>query len=233
MAKKAKKVSWRTLARQAEKVAGKNLPKARRLRAKSAALRRAARAAVLKAVKLTPAPITRRKPLRHRDLGAGKRATKGWATRRANAITEAAANLGPRSLADARGVQQETAQGLNAEYRPGRGELVGGVDAQTAERIVKLARKKGGTDAVQNEVMSLRQIAHCDGSNAADRRATERLIQVQQIIADRIVCGFVAEVDARQRNGLAPADTFTLNSFTIVKIVDALNKAGYKGTGKS
>lgn len=127
---------------------------------------------------------------------------------------------------------QETIQAMGRE-NPGHGEIVGGADAQLAEKLVALARKKGGKDAVQNEIMALRQISHYEGRVASDKAATARMVELQQGFADRVVCGFLAEVDEHMRNGLEPASTFTLNSFTVVKIVDALNKAGYRATGKT
>lgn len=223
MAKKAKKVSWRTLARQAKKE--KRPAEALWLRRKSAALRRADR-------KKKVAPPARQKD--RVDTVQGKlvpfpakrmpatRGAKAWATRRANQMAKAT-GTGAKPSEEA---WQATNQAM-AEDKPGHGEIVGGADAQLAERLVALARKKGGKDAVQNEITVLRV--------ASDKAATARLVESHQILADRVVCGFIAEVDHSMKfyRGLPPDQTWMLNSFLITKIVDALNKAGYRATGKT
>lgn len=232
MAKKTKTVSWRTLTRRAEKAAKKgHKAAATRLRNMAAEARAAAR--------FKGTPIAGR-------LDAAKRAARGWATRRANLITEAAAAAGPSLLAVSRGISngdgvrgrdiaarqaQDSAQGT----APGHGEIVGGADALLAERIVTLARKKGGTDAVQNEIKAHMAMARHQGCVETDKNATRHLIEVQQTIADRIVCGFIAEVNCAEmmRGGIPQDMIWSINSITIVKIVDALNKAGYRATGKT
>lgn len=213
MAKKAAKVSWRTLTRRAEKAASNgHLTVARRLRGMAAEARRDTRKTGTK---------------KGRNLGAAKRAAQGWATRRANEIKKSVVPVGVLGDAQAQSYVQTRAS-------PGHGEIVGGADAQTAERIVKLARRKGGTDAVQNEIIALRQIARHDGCVAADKNGLQRLIQVQETIAERIVCGFIAEFDDATKlfRGLPPDMVWSINSFTLTKIVDALNKAGYRAAGK-
>lgn len=256
MAKKAKKTaSWRTLARRAKKAGSPTV--ARRMRAKSAALRRADRA-------------TKRKKVGNRTIKslareahkaglavqisaipkAAVRAAKGWATRRANQmVTAMRDDRGASGLAS---MARDTPEGINrtdnpswqahnqsmalqASTAPGHGEIVGGVDSQLAEKLVALARKKGGKDAVQIEIMALRQAANYEGRVETDKAATNQLIEVQQILADRVVCGFIAEIDTAvaQHHGLPPAMTFNLSAFLVVKIIDALNKAGYRATGKS
>lgn len=250
MAKKAAKtVSWRTLARRA-KAAEKKGHKAvaTRLHNMAAEARRSER---------RPYRVKKGELVPVRNLGAAKRAAKGWAERAENEIMEAAAAAAFR----AQGGPEITGAMLNDGMRgrdiaarqaagavlgaggggsaqgglPGHGEIVGGADAQAAERIVKLARKRGGTDAVQNEIMSLRQIARYDGASEADRNAIKRLAEVQENITERVVCGFIAEVDdaVKFHAGLPRAMTWQFNSFTITKIVDALNKAGYRANGKT
>lgn len=242
MAKKAKTVSWRTLTRRAEKAAKKgHKAAATRLRNMAAEARRGERAT--DRVSTVKGKLV---PTKRRNLAGAKRAAKGWATRRANLITEAAAAAGPSLLAVSRGISngdgvrgrdiaarqaQDSAQGT----APGHGEIVGGADALLAERIVTLARKKGGTDAVQNEIKAHMAMARHQGCVETDKNATRRLIEVQQNIADRIVCGFIAEFNYAEmmRGGIPPDMIWSINSLTIVKIVDALNKAGYRATGKT
>lgn len=228
MAKKAKNVSWRTLARQAEKQ--KNPGEAAWLRRKSAALRRADRATKVSKKKAAPAA--------RRDLPGAVRATNGWATRRANEAKKAMEAGGLGALAAQAPATQQGVErvALTPTERgaPGHGELVGGAFSQLADRLTKLARKKGGTDAIQNELAALAASSKYEGSVETDKAATKRLLDVQQIIADRIVCGFLAEIEHTMNfhRGLPPGMVHTIDSFTITKIVDALNKAGYRPQGK-
>lgn len=117
---------------------------------------------------------------------------------------------------------------------PGHGEIVGGADAKLAERIATLARKKGGIDEIQTMLALTRAAALYEGRAEADQRATKTLVHVQQVIADRIVCGFIAEVESSMKyySGLPPQMTWQLSSFTLTKIVDALNDAGYTSRGR-
>lgn len=166
---------------------------------------------------------------RWRALADAQREARGWAARVvANLVDQAKAD-GERSLLDPQPGNQQAHGNL------GRGEIVGGADALLAERIVELARKKGGKDAVQSEIMAMRLVAKYEASVETDKNATKRLIEAQQILADRVVCGFIAEVDhaINFHRGLPPGMTWLLNSFTVVKIIDALNKAGYSTTGRS
>lgn len=221
--------SWRTLARRAEKATSPTV--ARRLRAEAARLRRADRAT--KGVKKKSAPAGR-------NIDAGMRAAKGWATRRADELRKAVgagglAALAAQAPAAPQGINRDVSSTWNNGKAPGHGEIVGGADSQLAEKLVALARKKGGKDAVQIELMTLRQASKYEGCVETDKASTTRLIEVQQITADRVVCGFIAEVDHAMQfhRGLPPAMTWLLNSFTVTKIVDALNKAGYRATGKT
>lgn len=180
---------------------------------------------------------------------------QGWATRRRNAALTAAkdevrgfANRGAAALqadhvknlmdqAKADGerslLDPQTGNG-QTHGAPGHGEIVGGADAKLTEEVIKLARKKGGFDAVKNALTSALATAKYEGSTETDKLATKRLIQVQQIQADRVVCGFIAEVEHSQKlhHGLPPGMTWMLNSFTVIKIIDALNAAGYYADGR-
>lgn len=225
MAKKAKTVSWRTLARRAKQEDKKGRKgSAGILRAQSAAARRADR-------------VTKRK--KKAIPAAAVRAAIGWATRRANEIEHAAASLKSLQTGANRKPSEEawqaTTQAMAVDRgAPGHGEVVGGAYAELAERIAKLARKKGGMNGVYNELAALAQTKHYEGCVETDKAATARLIEVQQIIADRVVCGFIAEVDHAMKfhSGLPPDQSWIVNSFLITKIVDALNKAGYSARGK-
>lgn len=226
MAKKAKKVSWRTIARRAEKAA--DLPKARRLRAESAALRRADRAAKRK---------TKKKAVPGARRGFAVRATK----RALAALAEQAPNQQHGiNRAPSEEAWQATKTAMDGEMRPdrgapGHGEVVGGVFAEIAERIAKLARKKNGMNGVYAELSSLALTKHYEGCVETDKSATTRLVEVQQIMADRIVCGFLAEMEHTMNfhRGFPPGMVHVIDEFTITKIIDALNAAGYSARGKN
>jgi hypothetical protein len=217
MAKKkaAKTVSWRTLTRRAE-VAEKKGHKAagKRLRAMAATARSGER----KKTKKTGLSSTRRE---------NEIRSFGLTAIIANSTAQQQAGINRNS----EGITWKNLTGAN----PGRGEIVGGAVAKLAEDIVKLARRKGGTDAVQDKIMKLQATAKYEGQVEIDKAATQRLIEVQQTMADRIVCGFLTEVAHAQKlhNGLPPRMTWVLNSYTIVKIVDALHKGGYTESGKN
>lgn len=208
MAKKAKKVSWRTLARRADKE--RSPRKATALRKQAWQLRRADRKKVSNRTIKSLARDTLKKANAEGALGAA--APQG--------ISRVSVNRLAQQVTDTRGA-------------PGRGEIVGGAYSQLADRLVKLSRKKGGTDTIQFELSALAASSKYEGCVETDKAATKRLIEVQQILADRVICGFIAEVEAStaQYHGLPPAMTFNVSSFLVVKIIDALNKAGYHGSG--
>lgn len=222
MAKKAAKISWRTLTRRADKA--RNPRTASRLRKQAHELRRAER--------------TTKGQSRRTIKSLAREAHKAGLAVQISSIPKAAV----RALAALAASPPECTTAEIAAWQkatqftesPGKGEVVGGADSKMAEKLVTLARKKGGKDAVQNEIMAMRQTALYEGRVEADTAATKRLIEVQERIAERIVCGFISEVDTcvAQHHGLPPAMTWNLNSFLIIKIVDALNKAGYRATGR-
>lgn len=117
---------------------------------------------------------------------------------------------------------------------PGRGEIVGGADAQLVEQIAGLIRKKGGKDQIQNLIAATRAAARYEGAVDADQRGTKRLVEAQQVLADKVVCGFIGEVEFAQRvyAGLPPDMVWSVSSYTLLRIVDALNVAGYSARGR-
>lgn len=115
---------------------------------------------------------------------------------------------------------------------PGRGEIVGGKVDSDLNELLQLANK-GGFDEAKGKLMMLLATSKYEGQVDADSAALKRLQEVQNRIDERIVCGFIAEVDAcqQQYRGLPPDMIWNLNSFTLIKIIDALNTAGYRGNG--
>lgn len=110
--------------------------------------------------------------------------------------------------------------------------------ADKAQKIIKLARGKDGAkaqEAVENHLSMMRHGSYCDGEYEAGVIHRKRMLEQQQAIDTKIVCGFLAEVDEQMRShhgGIPPEVTFVVNSYTLVKIVDALNRAGYYANGR-
>jgi len=117
---------------------------------------------------------------------------------------------------------------------PGHGEIVGGADAKLADELVKLARSKGGTDKVQAKLRIIQAQARYEGESAQDTAHTKRLVDIQRKMADAVVCGFIAEIEMAQRlyGGLPKDLVWSMSSFTAIRIVDALNAAGYTSKGR-
>lgn len=163
---------------------------------------------------------------------------KAWATRRAKAKLVVADALAPRAEAQAinavrddwqrvSGVEARKAVGL-----PGHGEIVGGAEYQFAEEIAKLARKKGGKDAIQKLVTLRIARARAEGQNIAERGRTE-LMQIQhEAVTDKAVCSAIGAFEQQMKlfNGLPPS--VVMSSYTICRMLDALNRAGYTADGK-
>lgn len=110
---------------------------------------------------------------------------------------------------------------------------IGGDDALLNE-ILLLSRKKNGRAEVASRLATIKGVAIAEAQNKSDDYWMSRLKESQQQIADRIVCGFIAEVEAVQAQhcGLPQQMTFSVSSFNVLKIVDALNRAGYTAGGR-
>ena len=221
MSKSPKKTSsWRTLMRRAATATKKgHASAAKRLKDQAASLRRSERAV---------APATGKPSQRSLALKAA------WAKRKlagAAAAIDAGPIRGPDMIAT-----HDKAQGWTVELRdqPGRGEIVGGELARKADEIAKLAKKRGGTDAIQTMLTSIEAIARHEGEMKAEREAVRIRAAYHRAMDDKIVCAFIALVDDAQRSlrGLPPEMVWSLDALTLTKIVDALNEAGYTAKGR-
>lgn len=105
--------------------------------------------------------------------------------------------------------------------------------AITAHMLTVEARKKTGGDVegiLRATIHGAKMAEQVRIEEGAARQRREHL----RVTSQKIVCGFIAEVDmamAHARGGLPPNMVWNLNSFTVTKIVDALNAAGYYGNG--
>lgn len=228
MAKKSSKASspsWRTLMRRADAAANKgNLHKAVSLRKEAATLRKGERKTS------TPRSEVMK---------------KAWATRRANAKKLVVADtLTPRAEAQAVNAVRDdwnrvrstttatgAAEAANST-QPGRGEIVGGTEYNLAEEITKLARKKGGKDQIQYMIASEISIARYQGQREAEKLHMEQTKAIHEAQTDKIVCSAIGVLERGMKlnGGLPP--TVTMSSYTICRMLDALNRAGYSAEGK-
>lgn len=116
--------------------------------------------------------------------------------------------------------------------RPGRGEIVGGYLARKADVIAKMARQKGGVDAIEAQLMALESTIR-DGAmfdvRQRERKAAEA---VRMQMRDEIVCGLIASFDMALDTGTMPL-VWVVNSTTLTSLVEALKVNGYAADGKS
>ena len=234
-----------TLARRAR--AEKNPRKAKKLRAEAAKLRReereakafqASTVAELNSMKNEKRAQMLKRVKKRKARKPGKAASKtikglnqalehakrfglengGW-----RAVDNAARAASPDAMPLAQ-LQQE---------RPGKGEIVGGELARKAEEIAKLARKKGGIDAIQKALEALA----FNRRHEATREMTERMNTVAKDSnkrwGDAIVTGFMARcLGMEAANGRGLPDYVVVDGVTLARVVDALTDAGYTAQGK-
>lgn len=202
--------SWRTLMRRAkdEDKAGK--PKV------AAALRKQA------------AAIRHRKPAKKASKPRSEVMKKAWATRRARVMGHEI-----QKVLDADTANDNGAYSPSTQAAPGHGEIIGGAEYLLAEQVFSLSRKKGGKDKIQELVTLNMNVARAEGQNLAEIAMRKKMVEQRQLLDRQIVCAFIAEVEAAQtaENGLHPSVVWSVNPLTIVKIVDALNQAGYSANG--
>jgi len=185
------------------------------------------------------------RPKKSKKMGRG---AKGWETRRANiarkvaSIHENMTEAGLRNLAAASSEATQwatTALGaapqMGTQEIPGRGDIVGGYDDRMAIEIVNAARKKTG-DVVED----VKRLVQCEAQRSRAEGISEqrdhfnKVREVQsRIMSYRIVCGFVAEVKNFERvDGIPYEMIWSMNSLTLMKVVEALERAGYHPHGK-
>lgn len=195
--------------------AEKNPKKAKALRAQAAKLRRDEREA--------------------KTAGSGAKIIKGLS----QALEAVQAPGGWRAVKQGETVMMSHDEAASDSYAarhgaPGKGEIVGGALARKAEEMAKLARKSGGVDTIQTMLAQLESQARYEAVREAEQRFSKERLAVREAVRDKIVCGFIAEVETVQKakSGLPPSQTWLVNAFTIVNLIDALNAAGYTAHGK-
>lgn len=116
--------------------------------------------------------------------------------------------------------------------QPGRGEIVGGEMHKLTEEIAALARKKGGTDAIQNKLAMATATARYDGECVAEKRHGQNLKDIHEAHTDKVVCSALAlfEKDPNFERGFP--DAIMVSGYTLARIVDALHRAGYTPRGR-
>jgi hypothetical protein len=165
-----------------------------------------------------------------RATGSPRRTRKTRALTVANVkqmAAEASAALTPRSEAAAERVLTTVTDGLIASTIEDATEI-------EARAILVEARKKGGHQAIKERLQRMTRRAHHDGQKVEIELARREIKAITTLTTERIVCGFIAEVELAMRlhRGLPPDMVWNLSSFTVTKIIDALNDAGYTANGR-
>lgn len=122
---------------------------------------------------------------------------------------------------------------MQLTQQPGHGEIVGGYLAALAANIAKMARKKGGVDAIQAQLKRLEMEINNSAMSAANQRVQKTAQSANEQWRENIVTGFMARMaglERMHRNGLP--DTVIVDGVTLARVVDALHAAGYTSTGK-
>lgn len=224
MATKPTSPSWRTLMRQAKEAEAKGHPrKAVALRQKASKLRRDARAAARYATSVTAEIKAARKARKKKPL---------------TPRSEGGIDRSPPKYAIYPGFKQALLDG-SASQDGGTATLRTDMPVQSpehalAERVIKLARKKDGLAKVTNELWNSFAAERAETSKRLNDAVSTAIIDVARRMDEKIVCGFIAEINAaeQQFQGLPPDMTFNVSSLTVVKLIDALNRAGYTGKGR-
>ena len=206
MAKKSSKASspsWRTLMRRAKDEDAAGKPKvAAALREKAATLR-----------KKTRKPTSPKKTARRSKpaVRAKENITALHGSPRVQAVAEMREAHAAKTAAVT--VERENAQ---------------------VDEIMKLARKKGGDVLVMSKLGQIEDMARYDGKRTAEDASRRLMTEMRQKLDEMIVCGWIAEVNAVEAmtRGIPPETVFQVSSLTVVKLVDALNRAGYTGAGR-
>jgi hypothetical protein len=207
------KPSASTLARRAQ--AAKNPKEAKRLRAQAAKMRREARMKGL--------------PDREKIIARVKSGLDAATRHLGNVNLVRAASVDHTSLITGSG--GTLGAGVSGE-RPGHGEIVGGRIAAIADSFAKLARKKGGIDAIQQQLSSFEANARYEGSAAAEERTRKAARESNEQWRKNIVSGFMARMHALETMYRGLPDTVIVDGVTLARVVDALAAAGYMPTGK-
>lgn len=138
-----------------------------------------------------------------------------------------------QATADKKFTGEATRYQQNAVLRtPGHGEVVGGAEHQFAEEIAKLARKKGGKDAIQKKISERIAQAHAVGQSLAERTQNGAMQHMHEAHTDKVVCSAIGAFEQQMKlfNGLPPS--VVMSSYTICRMLDALGRAGYSANGK-
>jgi BMFP domain-containing protein YqiC len=226
MSKSAKKTpataSWRTLMRRADEAT--STTEAKKLREQAAKLRRDERYA---AKNVKHAAEAKRAAVL--ESGARKLPSLDLRSRE-----ERAAEAGPRGSGIVIPTRDEAKSwGWNVPEEPGRGEIVGGEVAKLADTLAALARKKGGTDAVQAELMRLLTLARFEGQRTAEEASTKERAAIHESQRVKVVASFMAQIDAMaQSNAGKMPKVVPVSGFVLAHLMNTLMKAGYSIEGR-
>lgn len=158
--------------------------------------------------------------------------SKGWETRRANA---ARLGISPHQFRDTTKAELTKLTTATQPATTANGESFS-VDPTNllVEELMSLARSKGGAEKIAAKLRVIEADARFKGQSEVEESAVRRLKDVQERMAERVVCAFIAEVNMAERlhSGLPPDQVWAMSSLTVRHVVDALNRAGYRAKGR-
>ena len=106
-------------------------------------------------------------------------------------------------------------------------------NAELADEIVLMAGSEGGVGRIRATIEAIQKAAGDEGYRMAEETHNRLAAETRRYSDRQLVCAFIAEVRAQESRGLRPEATFTVSAHTVLRIVEALNTAGYSQFGFS
>lgn len=146
------------------------------------------------------------------------------------ALNEALYGDNAKPMRSTTAIVASEAEGANQNWHPT--DAFSQIDV-TARAIVVDARKRGKEAAVEQRLRQIVGRAHSDGIEYArieDMKISDKTFEAAR---DKIVCSAlgVLELQMKLNGGLPP--TVVMSSYTICRMMDALNCAGYTSNGRT
>lgn len=172
---------------------------------------------------------------------------KAWETRRRNEALRKAARPKPAKVGPKKPTRKTAKQSVATTLRSEgfKIELRNAVNdnAKTtvsvgvADYFAKAARDILASTSQQEAVQRLQNIvgtARHEAEQDEQHRSSREIAEIGKLTVERIVCGFIAEVELAMtlHRGLPVDMVWNLSSYTVAKVLDALNEAGYTAKGR-
>lgn len=107
------------------------------------------------------------------------------------------------------------------------------VEAGLVVRAIADAMASGNEAEAEQKLLQIMARSKFEGQKMVSEQHMQQANKTFRRTTEQAVCGFIAEVDHAQRmyGGLPPDQVWPIASFTVIKIVQALNDAGYTSRG--